>query len=153
MLLCFHTTDMQSFQGTVRLSPRGHMLVDAHDDGQLPAWLGYPGTPWRFPFARIENGIEVPVLAKNLSALDRAWAGEAPATLTRLPGSRKQLVVESGNEASARSDHDVRGARQRHLRADQAAASWPAPTPATCRTCARPSARPSPIRASPSYTC
>jgi 2-oxoglutarate ferredoxin oxidoreductase subunit alpha len=143
VLLCFRTTDMQRFQGTVRLGPQCHVLLDAHDEGQLPAWLGYQGTPWRFPFARIENGVEVPgepknmvglallcrmlgwpqelaravlterfghrppVLAKNLAALDRAWAGEAPATLARLQGRGKQLVVESGNEASARGGIDA----------------------------------------------
>jgi 2-oxoglutarate ferredoxin oxidoreductase subunit alpha len=66
VLLCFRTGDMQRFQGTVRLSAGSHVILDAADQGELPVWLGFSGTPLRYPFARIENGVEVEGEPRNI---------------------------------------------------------------------------------------
>ena len=141
VLLCFRAGDLVRFEGQVRLGPGSRVLLDTTDTAPLPAWLG-ENTPeiFRFPFARIENGLEIPgdpknmlgfgllcrmvgfeaesartalrekfahrheALAKNLAAFDRGYGADpAPAALTPLTGTGRDLAIETGNEAVARA--------------------------------------------------
>ena len=70
LLLCFRASDVRRFEGHIRLHPGSHLILEASDTGPLPAWLGgHEHATYRFPFARIENGIEVPGEPRNMLGL------------------------------------------------------------------------------------
>ena len=70
LLLCFRTGDLRRFEGQIRLHPDSRLILEASDPGALPAWLGEAErATYRYPFARIENGIEVPGEPRNMLAL------------------------------------------------------------------------------------
>ena len=67
VLLCFRASDLRRFEGGIRLGRDSRVLLDVTDTAPLPEWLGTE-TPevFRFPFARIENGLEVPGDPRNM---------------------------------------------------------------------------------------
>ncbi len=70
VLLCFRLRDLKRFQGSVRLHPGSVALLDREEAGELPDWLGTTQEePYRFPFARFEDGIEVEGPPKNMLGL------------------------------------------------------------------------------------
>jgi 2-oxoglutarate ferredoxin oxidoreductase subunit alpha len=70
LLLCFRASDVRRFEGHIRLHPASRLILEANDTGPLPAWLGdHETTTYRYPFARIENGIEVPGEPRNMLGL------------------------------------------------------------------------------------
>lgn len=70
VVLCFRLADLKRFQGAVRLHAQSLLIVDAADTGEVPEWLGHTDRPaCRFPFARIENGVEVQGDPKNMLGL------------------------------------------------------------------------------------
>lgn len=70
LLLCFRTKDLQRFKGAVRLHERSIAILEGADTGATPEWLGTSARePWRFPFATLDNGMEVAGLPKNMMAL------------------------------------------------------------------------------------
>lgn len=70
LVLCFRLADLKRFQGAVRLHARSTLIVDAADTGAVPEWLGSSDRPaFRYPFARIENGLEVAGDPKNMLGL------------------------------------------------------------------------------------
>jgi 2-oxoglutarate/2-oxoacid ferredoxin oxidoreductase subunit alpha len=67
VLLCFRASDLRRFEGHIRLAQGCRVLLDATDTAPLPEWLGTQSPDvFRFPFARIENGLEVPGDPKNM---------------------------------------------------------------------------------------
>jgi 2-oxoglutarate ferredoxin oxidoreductase subunit alpha len=69
VFLCFRLSDLKRFQGAVRLHDQS-VVMDASDTGDLPAWIGASGREaFRYPFAKIENGVEVEGDPKNMLAL------------------------------------------------------------------------------------
>ena len=70
LMLCFRTADLKRFQGAVCLTPKSLVILDQADTGELPAWLGRSNRPdFRYPFATIENGVEVQGEPKNMMGL------------------------------------------------------------------------------------
>jgi 2-oxoglutarate ferredoxin oxidoreductase subunit alpha len=70
LLLCFRAADVRRFEGHIRLHPGSGLILEANDTGPLPAWLGdHEKTTYRYPFARLENGIEVPGEPRNMLGL------------------------------------------------------------------------------------
>jgi 2-oxoglutarate ferredoxin oxidoreductase subunit alpha len=70
LLLCFRTRDLQRFRGSVRLHAASVMVLEANDDGVPPDWLGASDLPpYRYPFARFENGVEIEGEPKNMMGL------------------------------------------------------------------------------------
>ena len=97
LLLCFRTRDLQRFKGTVRLHDRSITILESADTGALPEWLGAAGpAAWRFPFATLDNGVEVAGPPKNMMAL---------ALLCRALGWRPELAeVRLAERFGARPD-------------------------------------------------
>jgi 2-oxoglutarate ferredoxin oxidoreductase subunit alpha len=70
LLLCFRTADLRRFQGMTSLHDRSAVILEASDQGELPEWLGRAAAePYRHPFTRVENGVEVSGEPKNMKAL------------------------------------------------------------------------------------
>ncbi len=70
IFLCFRLADLKRFQGAVRLHPRSVVIQEESDTGDLPEWIGHSDREiYRYPFAKIENGIEVAGEPKNMLAL------------------------------------------------------------------------------------
>jgi 2-oxoglutarate ferredoxin oxidoreductase subunit alpha len=70
VLLCFRLRDLKRFQGSVRLHPGSVVVLDREESGDPPEWLGKTReAPYRFPFARFEDGIEVEGPPKNMLGL------------------------------------------------------------------------------------
>lgn len=70
ILLCFRLLDMKRFAASVHLHDDSLVMLDAAEPGELPAGLVRPKRPmYRYPFATIANGIEVPGDPKNMPAL------------------------------------------------------------------------------------
>jgi 2-oxoglutarate ferredoxin oxidoreductase subunit alpha len=70
LLLCFRIADLQRFRATVRLRSRSIVVVDAADEEPLPEWLGHAEQAVvRYPFARVQDGRQVPGQPKNMLAL------------------------------------------------------------------------------------
>ncbi len=102
ILLCFRVRDLARFRGTVRLHEDSLVILDEADPDPdpLPEWLGTPlRPPLKFPFARIENGMEVPGEPRNMKAfalLTRVlgWPAEpAYVQLQRRFASRPQSLA------------------------------------------------------------
>ncbi|MGE5176567.1 MAG: 2-oxoacid:acceptor oxidoreductase family protein [Hyphomicrobiales bacterium] len=99
VLLCFRLRDLNRFRGYLHLHPGSVVVLDQAETADLPDWLGAPAAPpYRFPFARYEDGIEVDGPPKNMMALGLlcrmlAW----PSTLAedhlrrRFPHRRERL--------------------------------------------------------------
>lgn len=112
VLVCFRTRDLARFQGTVKLREGSMVILDAADNDPLPGWLGpVPREPWRHPFARLENGIEVAGEPRNMMALAllcRALGWDpapAEALLQRRFGSRADVFER--NRAAFRRAWDA----------------------------------------------
>jgi 2-oxoglutarate ferredoxin oxidoreductase subunit alpha len=70
LLLCFRTSDVRRFEGHIRLHGNSRLILEASDEGALPDWLGdRENSTYRYPFARIENGVEVPGEPRNMLGL------------------------------------------------------------------------------------
>jgi 2-oxoglutarate ferredoxin oxidoreductase subunit alpha len=70
LLVCFKLADLRRFQGSIKLHPRSIVVLDAADTTDPPEWLGLSELqPFRFPFANIVDGQEVPGEPKNMMAL------------------------------------------------------------------------------------
>ena len=70
LLLCFRASDVRRFEGHIRLHPASRLILEASDTGVLPEWLGdRESATYRYPFAKIENGIEVPGEPRNMLGL------------------------------------------------------------------------------------
>jgi 2-oxoglutarate ferredoxin oxidoreductase subunit alpha len=102
LFLCFRTADLKRFQGAVRLHEKSVVILEESDTGELPAWLGTSGREtFRYPFAKIENGMEVAGEPKNMLALAllcRAlgWpAALARETLGRRFGHRPEVLARN----------------------------------------------------------
>jgi len=101
LLLCFRTSDLKRFQGALRLTADATVILDAGDPNPLPEWLGpFAREPWRYPFAKLENGVEVAGDPKNMKALALltrmlGWDPEfARATLRKRFGSRPKILAQ-----------------------------------------------------------
>lgn len=70
LLLCFRLRDLKRFQGALHLHSGSVVVMDREEVGDPPEWLGRTeGPPFRFPFARFEDGIEVEGPPKNMLGL------------------------------------------------------------------------------------
>jgi 2-oxoglutarate ferredoxin oxidoreductase subunit alpha len=70
VLLCLRLRDIKRFQGAVRLHSGSAVILEKEDPGEMPEWLGRGETePFRYPFARFEDGIEVEGPPKNMLGL------------------------------------------------------------------------------------
>jgi 2-oxoglutarate ferredoxin oxidoreductase subunit alpha len=70
VLLCFRLRDIKRFQGAVRLHSGSAVILEREDPGEMPEWLGRSeAEPFRYPFARFEEGIEVEGPPKNMIGL------------------------------------------------------------------------------------
>ncbi|MBI5837072.1 MAG: 2-oxoacid:acceptor oxidoreductase family protein [Candidatus Eisenbacteria bacterium] len=70
LLLCFRVSDLKRFDAQVRLHPGSRVILEQHDDSEIPAWLGPArDNAYRFPFARREGDLEVEAEPKNMLGL------------------------------------------------------------------------------------
>ncbi|HET9326210.1 MAG TPA: 2-oxoacid:acceptor oxidoreductase family protein [Candidatus Eisenbacteria bacterium] len=70
LLLCFRLADLRRFQGSIRLHPGSIVMLEASDASDPPEWLGRSELkPYRYPFATIVDGQEVPGDPKNMLGL------------------------------------------------------------------------------------
>jgi 2-oxoglutarate ferredoxin oxidoreductase subunit alpha len=99
LLVCFRIADLKRFQGAVRLHGASAVVIESADPSELPAWLGATrNPPTRYPFATVENGVEVPGIPKNMKALALitrmlGWDPEfARATLRKRFGHKPQAL-------------------------------------------------------------
>ncbi|HEU4725666.1 MAG TPA: 2-oxoacid:acceptor oxidoreductase family protein [Candidatus Eisenbacteria bacterium] len=70
VLLCFRLRDLKRFQGSLRLHTGSVVIIDREEAGDPPEWLGRTEeAPYRFPFARFEEGLEVEGPPKNMLGL------------------------------------------------------------------------------------
>ena len=70
IVLCFHLKDLKRFQGSVRVHAGSVLILDREERGELPEWLGATDAPpYRFPFVRLEDGVEVEGPPKNMLGL------------------------------------------------------------------------------------
>jgi 2-oxoglutarate ferredoxin oxidoreductase subunit alpha len=70
IFLCLRLADLKRFQGAVHLHPGSVVLLEESDTGEFPGWIGRSDRePYRYPFAKLENGIEVAGDPKNMLAL------------------------------------------------------------------------------------
>ena len=102
LLLCFRTKDLKRFKGTLRIGERSIVVLEATDQAAPPEWLGSFGeAPFRFPFSRFENGVEVAGPPKNmmgLALLCRAlgWPrGMVEDLLTERFGKRPEVLASN----------------------------------------------------------
>lgn len=101
LLLCFRVSDLARFKGSIRLAPGALVMLEQADASPLPEWLGQGyAEPHRFPYATIEEGVEVPGRPKNMLALGilcRAlgWPPElGRAALEQRFGHRPELLAK-----------------------------------------------------------
>ena len=101
LLLCFRLADLRRFQGSIRLHPGSIVILEASDASDPPEWLGRSELkPYRYPFATIVDGQEVPGDPKNmlgLGLLCRAlgWGPEhARHTLEKRFAHRPQVLAK-----------------------------------------------------------
>jgi len=102
LLLCFRAADLKRFLGAVRLHAGSVMVLETADEGALPEWLGRDGRDaFRYAFARMDAGAEVPGEPKNMKALALivkllGWSPElARETLGRRFGHRAARLTEN----------------------------------------------------------
>ena len=76
VLLCFRTSDLKRFKGSIHLHDGSVVVLESSDSGALPEWMGVSrDEPLRYPFATFEDGIEVAGEPKNMMGL--AWLTKA----------------------------------------------------------------------------
>jgi 2-oxoglutarate ferredoxin oxidoreductase subunit alpha len=102
LLLCFRLADLRRFQGSVRLHPGSIVMLETADTSEPPEWLGRSELkPYRYDFATLENGQEVPGDPKNmkgLALLCRAlgWSADlARQTVQRRFAHRPQVLARN----------------------------------------------------------
>jgi 2-oxoglutarate ferredoxin oxidoreductase subunit alpha len=102
LLVCFRLADLRRFQGSIRLHPGSIVMLEAADASEPPEWLGRSELkPYRYPFATIVDGQEVPGDPKNmlgLALLCRAlgWAPDhARAALEKRFGHRPTVLAKN----------------------------------------------------------
>jgi 2-oxoglutarate ferredoxin oxidoreductase subunit alpha len=100
LLLCFRVADLRRFEGAVRLHAQSTVILEHADPAPLPEWLGRTERePWRFAFAKMENGLEVAGDPKNMKALALitrmlGWDPDfARAMLRKRFGSRPKVLA------------------------------------------------------------
>jgi 2-oxoglutarate ferredoxin oxidoreductase subunit alpha len=70
LFVCFRLADLKRFQGAVRLHAGSVVVLEESDTLEMPEWIGRSEREtFRYPFARFENGVEVPGDPKNMLAL------------------------------------------------------------------------------------
>lgn len=70
ILVCFRLRDLTRFQGSLRVHPGSVVVIDQGEMSAIPEWLGATHEePYRFPFARYEEGVEVEGPPKNMLGL------------------------------------------------------------------------------------
>ena len=70
LLLCFRLADLRRFQGSLRLHPGSIVMLETADASEPPAWIGRSELkPYRYPFATLVDGQEVPGDPKNMLGL------------------------------------------------------------------------------------
>jgi 2-oxoglutarate/2-oxoacid ferredoxin oxidoreductase subunit alpha len=70
VLVCFRLKDILRFQGALHMHPGGVVIIDKGETAEVPGWLGATReAPYRFPFARFEDGVEVDGPPKNMLGL------------------------------------------------------------------------------------
>jgi 2-oxoglutarate ferredoxin oxidoreductase subunit alpha len=70
LLVCFRTSDLKRFRGSMQLHEQSHLVLDSGDEGELPDWLGATTREIvRYPFATRAAGVEVAGEPKNMMAL------------------------------------------------------------------------------------
>jgi 2-oxoglutarate ferredoxin oxidoreductase subunit alpha len=70
LLLCFRLADLTRFQGSLRLHPGSIIMLETADASEPPEWLGRSELkPYRYPFATLVDGQEVPGDPKNMLGL------------------------------------------------------------------------------------
>lgn len=70
LLVCFRLADLRRFQGSIRLHPGSIVMLEASDASDPPEWLGLSELkPYRYPFATMLEGQEVPGDPKNMIGL------------------------------------------------------------------------------------
>jgi len=90
VLVCFRASDLGRFRGAVQLHAGSTLVLDAADKGELPEWLGHADArEYRYPFTRLENGVEVQSEPRNMLAL---------ALLTRMLGWPEGLARRAVRE-------------------------------------------------------
>jgi 2-oxoglutarate/2-oxoacid ferredoxin oxidoreductase subunit alpha len=105
LLLCFRTQDLKRFKGTVRIDERSVVILESADQSAPPDWLGHSARePFRVPFARFENGVEVAGPPKNMIGLAlvcRAlgWPRERVEQLLGERFGKRAEVLERNREA------------------------------------------------------
>jgi 2-oxoglutarate/2-oxoacid ferredoxin oxidoreductase subunit alpha len=81
VLLCFRTSDLRRFLGSIRVHDQSLLILEAADTAELPPSLGTSErAPYRYPFATFEDGAEVEGDPKNmlgLALLTRALGWQA----------------------------------------------------------------------------
>lgn len=102
LLLCFRLADLRRFQGAIRLHPGSVVVLEAAESSDPPEWLGRSELkPYRYPFANVVDGQEVPGDPKNmlgLALLCRAlgWGPEhARHALEKRFGHRPQVLARN----------------------------------------------------------
>ena len=115
LLLCFRLADLRRFQGSIRLHPGSIVVLEAADASDPPEWLGRSELkPYRYPFATMVDGQEVPGDPKNmmgLALLCRAlgWGPEHARHALEKRFSHRPQVLERNLTAFERgwAAHDV----------------------------------------------
>ncbi len=70
VLLCFRTSDLKRFKGSLHLHDDSVVVLETTDTGAMPPWIGSSQRePLRFPFATLDNGVEVAGEPKNMMGL------------------------------------------------------------------------------------
>jgi len=99
VLLCFRTRDLKRFSSALRLQPDCLVILDAADDGDLPEAIGSTRRPvYRYPFATIQDGVEVEGEPKNMLGLG---------LLTRALGWPLELARQALEERFAQRPKNV----------------------------------------------
>ncbi len=70
LLLCFRLADLRRFQGSIRLHPGSIVMLEEADVSEPAEWLARSERkPYRYPFATLVDGQEVPGDPKNMLGL------------------------------------------------------------------------------------
>jgi 2-oxoglutarate ferredoxin oxidoreductase subunit alpha len=123
LLLCFRLADLERFQISVRLHPESKVILEAAEEGELPARLRHRGMEiYRYPFRSFdENGVEMPSGPKNMMGLAlicRAlgWSDERVREIMQERFGKKPEVLKRNLEAFDRAWGAEGVARLPHLK-------------------------------------
>ncbi len=102
VMLCFRLRDLRRFQSSLKLHRRSLLILDSGDQEEMLEWLGPLDTPpYRYPFSRFEDGVEVAGPPKNMLGLgvlcaSLGWPeGLARETLDQRFGRRPARLKEN----------------------------------------------------------